>query len=558
MFGQIDGPSATNALAAMAILNPWPEVRGRAIDVLVRRDPGDIVGRLIDLVHRPYKYQVRPVGGIGSPGELFVEGERFNFQRLYESQSTGLTLGAGRIYSPDVPFDPFSAQNLMLATGAWAANLVALTRKGLEPSRMAPLDPSAVARAANSMAAHPQNAPATMAELLNDPNNRGVPPGYTFAVPGQIPSAIQFGQPSATTSGLPTPLTPSASQVRGAEAFARQLRAQGNNPLSLWGMAMQLQHLEYGRPNAQPAMAASFMVQSQAQIAAQRDIQIGLELAEIERANQNLRQQLAHDIQFIEWINEGIRQTNDRVLPVLKAISGVDLGSDGETWKRWWMYQLSDSAGSRTPGPNLAYRDQITVPSGTSDPEAVSVAPERAPAESGAATAAERAASMRACFAPGTLVQTLDGPRPIESLGLGAPVLCQDVSTGELDYQPVLAAYHNKSSPTLRISAGGESLVATGLVRFWKCGQGWTMARDLKPGDRLRIVGGVAAIASIKTVPPAPVHNVDVAEQRDLFVGAKGFLTHDFGFVPSIPEPFDRQPEPTAAATPRSRSRLAP
>ena len=38
--------------------------------------------------------------------------------------------------------------------------------------------------------------------------------------------------------------------------------------------------------------------------------------------------------------------------------------------------------------------------------------------------------------------------------------------------------------PTLRITIGGESIVATGIHRFWKAGKGWTMARELKAGDR--------------------------------------------------------------------------
>ena len=141
---------------------------------------------------------------------------------------------------------------------------------------------------------------------------------------------------------------------------------------------------------------------------------------------------------------------------------------------------------------------------------------------------------------------------------MGNPVLCQNVTTGELGYQPVLAVYYKKPSPSLRISAGGESIVASGLQRFWTCGKGWTMARDLKAGDRLRIVGGVAEIASIEPVPPEPICNVDVAEQKDLFVGAKGFLIHDFWFVPSVPEPFDRHPDPTPTAAPQSHTRLAP
>src|SRR5262249_24919526 len=114
MFDQIDGPSASNALATMAILNPSPEVRAKATDVLLARDPRDVVGRLVDLVHRPFKYEVRPVGGLGSPGALFVDGEKFNMERFYENQTVGFMLPRGRIYTPDVPFDPYSARNLML------------------------------------------------------------------------------------------------------------------------------------------------------------------------------------------------------------------------------------------------------------------------------------------------------------------------------------------------------------------------------------------------------------------------------------------------------------
>ena len=104
----------------------------------------------------------------------------------------------------------------------------------------------------------------------------------------------------------------------------------------------------------------------------------------------------------------------------------------------------------------------------------------------------------------------------------------------------------------LRISVDGESIVATDLQRFWISGKGWTMARDLKAGDRLRIVGGVAEVTSIEKVSPQPVYNVDVAKQSDLFVGVKGFLVYDSGFVPAVPEPFDWHPglSTSAPATP--------
>ena len=43
--------------------------------------------------------------------ELFVEGERFNIQRFYQNQTIAPALALGRVYTPDVPFDPFSVRN---------------------------------------------------------------------------------------------------------------------------------------------------------------------------------------------------------------------------------------------------------------------------------------------------------------------------------------------------------------------------------------------------------------------------------------------------------------
>jgi hypothetical protein len=107
----------------------------------------------------------------------------------------------------------------------------------------------------------------------------------------------------------------------------------------------------------------------------------------------------------------------------------------------------------------------------------------------------------------------------------------------------VIATHANAPSPTFRIAAGGESIVATGIHRFWKAGKGWTMARDLKAGDRLRMVGGVVEIRTIESDATQPVSNLDVAEDRDFFVGKTGLLVHDFSFVQPVVAPFDREPE---------------
>jgi len=99
-------------------------------------------------------------------------------------------------------------------------------------------------------------------------------------------------------------------------------------------------------------------------------------------------------------------------------------------------------------------------------------------------------------FGAGTLVRTLEGKRPIESLRYGDQVLTQNTATGVLGFQPVVTVYHNPPNATYRIDLGGESIVATGIHRFWKAGVGWVMARDLKSGDRLRTVSDIITVTS--------------------------------------------------------------
>jgi hypothetical protein len=147
-----------------------------------------------------------------------------------------------------------------------------------------------------------------------------------------------------------------------------------------------------------------------------------------------------------------------------------------------------------------------------------------------------------ACFAAGTMVHTSSGPREIESISLGDRVLSQQTSTGALSYQPVLATHINGPAETLRITIeGGEEIVATGIHRFWKAGKGWTMARDLGPGDPLRILGGTAIVRSVKAGARQKVYNLDIAGNRNFLVGSAGLLVHDFSFVEPVPSPFDGQ-----------------
>ncbi len=134
----------------------------------------------------------------------------------------------------------------------------------------------------------------------------------------------------------------------------------------------------------------------------------------------------------------------------------------------------------------------------------------------------------------------------------------QDPTTGLITFRPVVAVHRNRPAATLRIAVDGETVVATGIHRFWQAGKGWTMARDLKPGDRLRVLGGTAEVRSIKPDDRQPVYNLDVADDRDFFVGTKGLLVHDFSFVQPVLAPFDREPDLTAPAAAPPSSMLGP
>ncbi len=142
----------------------------------------------------------------------------------------------------------------------------------------------------------------------------------------------------------------------------------------------------------------------------------------------------------------------------------------------------------------------------------------------------------------------MTGPRPIETVRAGDRVLTQDGKTGALSYQPVVAAYHNPPNETLKIDLGDESVVATGIHRFWKAGKGWVMARELKPGDQVRTLTGAVAVAAVTADRVQPVFNLEVAEGASFLVGGLGVLVHDNSAILPTPEPFDAAPADVALA----------
>lgn len=402
-LARIEGWDASMALTTLAIASPFPEVRGSAAELLRRRDPREFLGSLVDLIRKPFRYQVKRLENSNSRGTLFVEGEQFNLQRFYGVvDNLRPDRVPRRMFTSDVPLQTGLAADL-LAT-AWGGN-----------------------------------------------------PLVSITTPGAVGSAVQ-------APGVPAP---DAGTLLMRSAYAEAVR--------------------------QDQRVASYQawVQSRARIA---------------------QQSLERDQAVVEGVNQQIRDVNDRVLPVVVPVSGRDFGEDADAWKTWWNDQIGYAYKSTTPEEKPTYYDFVAVP--TTPPHT-------------------------ACFAAATPVRTLEGLRPIESLRVGDRVLSQNANTGAISFQPVLAIHHNPPAATLKLKFGSETIVATGIHRFWKPGEGWTMARDLKPGDAVRVLGGSRALDAVEPGEVQPVYNLDVAENRDFFVGEQGFLVYDFSIVVPPNAPFD-------------------
>ena len=150
----------------------------------------------------------------------------------------------------------------------------------------------------------------------------------------------------------------------------------------------------------------------------------------------------------------------------------------------------------------------------------------------------------------------IGGLRPIEALKAGDRVLAQDPKTGSLSFQPVLRVFHNPPAETLQVDLGSETITATPIHRFWRAGKGWAMARELKPGDAVRTLGGTAHVVSVTKGTVQPVFNLEVAEGHTFFVGTGAALVHDNSLVQPTQRPFDTVD--AVAAAPRPQPQPAP
>ena len=71
------------------------------------------------MIHKPFKYEVKPIEGAGSQGGVFAEGERYDVYREYDLVRFRPDLLPRRIFSRDLPYnstiDPYLATIMAVA-----------------------------------------------------------------------------------------------------------------------------------------------------------------------------------------------------------------------------------------------------------------------------------------------------------------------------------------------------------------------------------------------------------------------------------------------------------
>ena len=332
---------------------PSHEVERTAFEALVSRDLRDILTRLIGMIRKPFEYQVRPIDGPGSAGVLFVEGEKFNVRRIYQS----------------MPIDP----SLMAAGG---------------------IAPAFCVRRSWSRRAR-GNTPLMMENGLSPALDQGR-------------SCLRLPRGSDRVVG-----------PDGARAGWQHQPARANSPGQSGGAA-----------ESRPGCAGD---------------------------------------------------RSDQPADQLRSTAACCRSSGPSAGRRWVPSRRSGKAGGPT---------SLAMPSRRASRRSSRPLPTSSTSRAGRPRSS---ALERGPWSTRPAVR-----RRSKSIQVGDRVLTQNSTTGALSYQPVMVIHRTKSAATIRLDLDDETIVATGIHRFWKAGEGWTMARDLKPGDRVRMVGGTVLVRSVQ------------------------------------------------------------
>jgi hypothetical protein len=110
---------------------------------------------------------------------------------------------------------------------------------------------------------------------------------------------------------------------------------------------------------------------------------------------------------------------------------------------------------------------------------------------------------------------------------MGDLVLSRNVDTGELAYKPIVGTTVRPPRPIVRLTMGGEEILATLGHPFWVAGSGWRMAKELNPGAVLNGVSEPVRVSVSQPDENQTAYNLIVADFSTYFVGETGVLVHD-------------------------------
>lgn len=200
------------------------------------------------------------------------------------------------------------------------------------------------------------------------------------------------------------------------------------------------------------------------------------------------------------------REANSKL--ILSQLSGLAPTEKAEVFWGWWPDFNDEATGDKRSFTSYAIDDTPYV----SIPNQLTVITPHS-----------------SCLVAGTIVQSANGPKSIESFKIGDSVASINIETGEISLRPVTHVSERTASATHVIHLkNNEAIRATGGHNWWVVGKGWTRSRDLEAGQLIRTGDSSVEIAKLEKIEqPIKVYNLIVDQTHTYFVGKDRLLSWD-------------------------------
>ena len=135
------------------------------------------------------------------------------------------------------------------------------------------------------------------------------------------------------------------------------------------------------------------------------------------------------------------------------------------------------------------------------------------------------------CFTGDTLVCTRDGYKTIKKIQKGDEVYSRNAETGETGFKEVEEVFCTTTHTIYHLWINGkEDIKTTAYHPVYVEGQGWVTAINLREGDAIETMDGMACITKIvkeRHEEPVTVYNFHVKEWASYFVGEVRVYVHN-------------------------------